>query len=124
MVWPALTCFCKAIPVRQCVCGSGRAFAHIDKPALTFGLALQPGVLADVASSRRFRDSGLLARFLYAMPESTVGKQRDVRQRLTISRMILNEYESRLFGLLEGRELSGERAARDRNDRRGSRMLA
>ena len=83
---------------------AGRS-AHIDKPALTFGLALQPGVLADVASSRRFRDSGLLARFLYAMPESTVGK-RDVRQRLTISRMILNEYESRIFGLLEGRELT------------------
>ena len=83
---------------------AGRA-AHVDKPALTFGLALQPGVLAEVASSRRFRDSGLLARFLYAMPESTVGK-RDVRQRLTISRMILNEYEARLFGLLEGRELT------------------
>lgn len=81
---------------------AGRS-AHVDKPALTFCLAVQPGVLEDVASSRRFRDSGLLARFLYTMPESTVGK-RDVRQRLTISRMILNDYEARIFGLLEGRE--------------------
>jgi len=83
---------------------AGRS-AHVDKPALSFGLALQPGVMAEVANSRRFRDSGLLARFLFSMPESTVGK-RDVRQRLTISRMILNEYEERIFGLLGGRELT------------------
>jgi hypothetical protein len=78
--------------------------AHVDKPALSFGLALQPGVLADVASSRRFRDSGLLARFLYAMPESNVGR-RDVRRRWSIPNFVQNEYERRLFDLLEGREL-------------------
>lgn len=83
---------------------AGRS-AHVDRPALTFGLALQPGVMADVASSRRFRDSGLLARFLFAMPESTVGK-RDVRRHWTISRQILREYEERLFELLDGRELT------------------
>lgn len=77
--------------------------AHIDKPALTFGLALQPGVLADVASSRRFRDSGLLARFLFAMPESNVGR-RDVRRRWSIPNYVSTEYERRLHGLLEGRE--------------------
>lgn len=76
--------------------------AHIDKPALSFGLALQPGVLADVASSRRFRDSGLLARYLFAIPASNVGK-RDVRQRWTISSMVKREYEERLFALLDGR---------------------
>ena len=38
------------------------------------------GLVPD-ADLRRFRDSGFLARFLYALPESTVGK-RDVRQRL------------------------------------------
>lgn len=77
--------------------------AHIDKPALTFGLALQPGVLADVASSRRFRDSGLLARFLFAMPESNVGK-RDVRRRQAIPSYVKNDYESRLHNLLDGRQ--------------------
>lgn len=74
--------------------------AHVDKPALTFGLALQPGVLAEVASSRRFRDSGLLARFLYAMPESNVGK-RDVRSRMAIPDAVRKEYEASLFRLLE-----------------------
>ena len=41
--------------------------AYLEHPALVFGLALQPGILQDVASGRRFRDSGLLARFLYAL---------------------------------------------------------
>lgn len=76
--------------------------AHVDSPALTFGLALQPGVLADVAGSRRFRDSGLLARFLYAMPESNVGR-RDVRRRGSIPSFVRNEYERRIHGLLDGR---------------------
>ncbi|MDR0776762.1 MAG: DUF3987 domain-containing protein [Azonexus sp.] len=77
--------------------------AHVDRPALTFGLALQPGVLADVASSRRFRDSGLLARFLYAMPESNVGR-RDVRRRSSIPSTVQREYEACLHNLLDGRQ--------------------
>ena len=86
---------------------AGRA-AHIDKPALSFGLALQPGVLADAAASRRFRDSGLLARFLYVIPESTVGK-RDVRRRWSIPSYIANEYENRIFALLDGRGLTASK---------------
>lgn len=77
--------------------------AHVDRPALSFGLALQPGVLSDVASSRRFRDSGLLARFLFAMPESNVGR-RDVRRRWSIPSYVQKEYEHRLHGLLDGRQ--------------------
>jgi replicative DNA helicase len=79
---------------------AGRS-AHVDKPALSFGLLVQPGVLSDVASSRRTRDSGLLARFLYAMPISTVGT-RDVRRHTPIPHAVKDEYERRLFGLLEG----------------------
>lgn len=74
--------------------------AHVDQPALTFGLALQPGVLAEVAASRRFRDSGLLARFLFAMPASNVGK-RDVRRRVAVSDQVRDDYEAGLFRLLE-----------------------
>ena len=75
--------------------------AHIDQPALSFGLLLQPGVLADVAGSRRFRDTGLLARFLFAIPVSTVGT-RDVRKHAPIPKDVRDEYEQRLFQLLEG----------------------
>lgn len=78
---------------------AGRA-AHVDKPALSFGLALQPGVLSDVAGSRRFRESGLLARFLYCMPASNVGK-RDVRHRAPIPEMVRRDFEAALFSLLE-----------------------
>lgn len=78
--------------------------AYLEKPALTFGLALQNGVLADVASGRRFRDSGLLARFLYAIPESNVGK-RDVRRRVSIPETVRQAWETGIFGLLEGRPL-------------------
>lgn len=79
---------------------AGRS-AHVDQPALSFGLLLQPGVMSEVASSRRFRDSGLLARFLYAMPASNVG-QRDVRRHAPIPAEVKAEYERRLHQLLEG----------------------
>ncbi len=78
--------------------------AYLERPALSFGLALQPGIMADVASSRRFRDSGLLARFLFAIPESTVGK-RDVRRRVMIPESIKGAYSAGILGLLEGRTL-------------------
>ena len=74
--------------------------AHVDKPALTQGLAVQPGTLAEVAASQRFRASGLLARYLYAMPESNVGK-RDVRRRVAVPERVRDDYEAQLFRLLE-----------------------
>jgi hypothetical protein len=76
-------------------------FAHIDKPALSFGLLIQPATLADLASSAHFRDTGLLARFLWAMPISNVGK-RDVRKHTPVPASVSEEYERRLFQLLEG----------------------
>jgi len=74
--------------------------AHLDRPALTFGLALQPGVLSDVAGSRRFRDSGLLARFLYAMPPSNVGR-RDVRRHEPVPPGVRDEYQRQMYRLME-----------------------
>jgi len=78
---------------------AGRS-AHVDKPALSFGLLLQPGVMAEVASSRRFRDSGLLARFLFAMPQSNVGT-RNVRLNVPIPPAVKSNYEQGLFRLLD-----------------------
>ena len=79
---------------------AGRS-AHIDRPALSMALLIQPGVMADVASSRRFRDTGLLARFLFACPASTVGS-RDVRKHSPIPAAVRDAYEAGLFRLLEG----------------------
>lgn len=79
---------------------AGRS-AHVDKPALSFGLMVQPDVMSEVAGSSRFRGSGLLARFLYAMPASNVGT-RDVRKHTPIPEEVAAEYRDYLFSLLQG----------------------
>jgi putative DNA primase/helicase len=75
--------------------------AHVDRAAISMGLLAQPGTLADVAGSKESRDSGMLARILWAIPASTVGT-RDVRRHAPIPPHIKEAYERGLFGLLEG----------------------
>lgn len=77
--------------------------AHIDRPCLTIGLALQPGILQDTGKARKFRDSGLMARFLYVVPRSTVGA-RDVRARIAIDDDARCRYEAGIEGLYAGTE--------------------
>ncbi|MDD9378907.1 YfjI family protein [Streptomyces sp. ZAF1911] len=48
----------------------------MEAPALTMGLAVQPAVLEDIGKNRGFDGRGLLARFLYCLPESLVGHRR------------------------------------------------
>ena len=50
-----------------------RPSVHILSPALTLALAVQPEALDRLAEIRGGRGLGLLARFLYAMPQSRVG---------------------------------------------------
>lgn len=50
-----------------------RAPEFIPNPALTLCLMIQPSVLTSIARNRDFRGRGLLARFLYAVPDSKVG---------------------------------------------------
>jgi hypothetical protein len=49
---------------------------RIERPALTIGLAVQPEILRGLADKPGFRGRGLLARFLYALPESKLGKRK------------------------------------------------
>ncbi|MFN8636952.1 MAG: YfjI family protein [Chloroflexota bacterium] len=51
----------------------GRAGEIIPRPALTIGLAVQPEVLRGLAARPGFHGRGLLARFLYALPNATLG---------------------------------------------------
>ena len=53
-----------------------RPAEHVDRPALTLGLAVQPEVLRNIAQMPGFRGKGLLARILFAVPENTVGRRR------------------------------------------------
>jgi replicative DNA helicase len=51
----------------------GRPPEYVERPCLTIGLAVQPEVLRGLASRPGFGGRGLLARFLYSLPESLVG---------------------------------------------------
>ena len=53
----------------------GRTAEIIDRPALTVGVAFQPGILPKIAQREGFRARGLLARFLFSVPRSYVGRR-------------------------------------------------
>jgi replicative DNA helicase len=53
----------------------GRPSEYIAEPALTLGISPQPDVLKGLAERPGFRGRGLLARFLYALPESLLGRR-------------------------------------------------
>lgn len=51
----------------------GRESEHIEQPALTMGICIQPTILENLGHKRLLQDSGLLARFLFAIPETSLG---------------------------------------------------
>jgi replicative DNA helicase len=53
----------------------GRPPEYVERPALTIGLAVQPEVLRGLAARPGFGGRGLLARFLYSLPASLVGRR-------------------------------------------------
>jgi replicative DNA helicase len=53
----------------------GRPPEYVERPCLTIGLAIQPEVLRGLADRPGFRGRGLLARFLYSLPPSMVGRR-------------------------------------------------
>jgi hypothetical protein len=46
---------------------------YVERPLLTVMVALQPSVVEDLAQHRAMRGRGLLARFLYGVPDSRIG---------------------------------------------------
>lgn len=80
--------------------------AHLDRPALSMGLIVQPDTFAELAAGRRLRATGALARNLYAVPKSNIGA-RDVRFRMPIPDHVSNDYERAVMALLEGYEERG-----------------
>jgi replicative DNA helicase len=53
----------------------GRPPEYVERPCLTIGLAVQPEVLRGLASRPGFGGRGMLARFLYSLPASLVGRR-------------------------------------------------
>jgi replicative DNA helicase len=52
---------------------TGRPSEYVKKPALTVGFAIQPDVIRGLSQKEGFRGRGLLARFLFSLPESMLG---------------------------------------------------
>lgn len=83
----------------------GRESVEMRKPLLTLGLAVQPKVIADIMDNEDFRGRGLLARFLYCMPNTKIGKR---TYRLnTINIKLKKEYENLCKELLSIPDLDG-----------------
>lgn len=53
----------------------GRDPESIDRPTMTLGVTTQPTTLQGLAAQPGFRDRGVLARILYSLPTSTVGRR-------------------------------------------------
>jgi len=75
-----------------------RAPDIVSRPALTMGLAIQPGVLSALSATPEFRGRGLLGRFLYALPTGRLG-QRNV-DAPALSDSLRDLYNGRLAELL------------------------
>lgn len=71
----------------------------IMRPTLTVLLMAQPGVVSKVLSNTTFRGRGLTARFLFAMPESSVGS-REYRTP-GVPKNVYAAYAHRLVDMLE-----------------------
>jgi hypothetical protein len=53
----------------------GRPPEYVERPCLTIGITVQPDLLRGLAERPGFRGRGLLARFLYSLPPSLVGRR-------------------------------------------------
>ncbi|MDP3424700.1 MAG: YfjI family protein [Burkholderiaceae bacterium] len=73
----------------------------VDRPAVSMSLMVQPDLMADLAGSNQFRASGLMARFLWAVPVTNVGK-RDVYERYRIPNEVRDAYNAAVLSMLEG----------------------
>lgn len=77
----------------------GRDSVLIRNPALTMMLMTQPSVLSNLMSNREFRGRGLLARYLYAIPESRVGERSF--DSVPVDPEIYRKYEELIYNILE-----------------------
>lgn len=73
----------------------------VDRPAVSMSLMVQPDLMADLAGSNQFRASGLMARFLWAVPVTNVGK-RNVYERYRIPNEVRDAYNTAVLAMLEG----------------------
>jgi replicative DNA helicase len=72
---------------------------HIKQAAITIGVTTQPEVMRTFGSNNAFRGQGLLARFFFALPRSTVGTRRSETE--PMADQVRSTYFHRMMMLLE-----------------------
>lgn len=70
----------------------GREDNDLQHPYLTIGLAVQPQVITDIMDNKELRGRGLLARFLYTIPNTRIGSR--VYRTKKIDPEIRKEYDT------------------------------
>jgi replicative DNA helicase len=96
-----LDAFLKAHDGSPLVTDRQAAHNFVERPALTMAVLLQPGVFADALRNQRFRHSGLLARPIFAFPESNVGR-REVSESKAIPDDVARAYAGAVRLLMDG----------------------
>lgn len=71
----------------------------LKEPLITLILMVQPTVLMEALNNKEFRERGLMARFLYSMPGSKVGKRR--YRTMPIDEKVRKEFHNLIDELLE-----------------------
>lgn len=72
---------------------------HIENACITMGITTQPEVMRSFGQNATFKSEGLLARFFYALPKSTVGTRAPVTA--PIPELTRNRYYRLVLELLE-----------------------
>jgi replicative DNA helicase len=76
----------------------GRPSDFVSRPALTVGLAVQPEVIRGLMQKPGFHGRGLLARFLYSMPVSLLGR-REIGA-APVPERVIEAYRERVLSLM------------------------
>lgn len=90
-----------------CTTRIGRQENELKHPCLTMVLAVQPKVIQDIIGNSEFLGRGLLARFLFCMPNSMIGNRK--YRTVPVSKKIRESYNSLIVDLLNIPDMFGER---------------
>jgi hypothetical protein len=78
----------------------------VRNPRLTIGLTVQPSVIEALADSPELQGRGLVARFMYSVPDDWVGS-RDMRRASTWDQTVEDHYRRKLLDIAHGLPADG-----------------
>ena len=85
----------------------GRQGNTLKHPLITIVLAVQPQVICDIMDNKEFSGRGLLARFLYSIPNSLVGSRKYRTE--PVNKALKEDYNNLIKDLLKTNEMDFER---------------